>query len=239
MKIATIGILALAAAAGSASAATFSFASDNDHSSWTFQGAGSLISAAMDPGNPQTLLIDDDNGALPALSFNVEFRANMQLQHASSVAVGGGNFLHIYNVVAVPEGPAGFGFFDGQGNPLLVATFSSAVFRAAGPGSAWGTAANLSASDLTGNVTYTWFGPDLPQYGLFQGQSSIGMDDAAFTFTALQSDAGPGVPLGTNMFPSMGWVSEGSYSGSAQFVPAPGVAGLLGLAGLAAGRRRR
>lgn len=238
MKGAILSVCGLALVAANANATLFSFASDNDHTSRTFAGLGALVQAAMDPGNPQVLLIDDDNGPNPEMSFNVEFRANMQLQHSSSLGLGGGNFLHIYNVVASNEGPAGFGFFDASGAPLLVATFSSAVFRATGPEAAWGTTANLTASDLTGNVMYTWFGPDMPAYGLYQGQSSVGLDDAAFTFTDLRSDSGPGVPL-SNSLPSMSWTSEGSYSGTAHFVPAPGAAALLGLAGLGFGRRRR
>lgn len=238
MKSVFLGACGLALAAAGANATTFSFASDANHQNWTFAGLGALISAAG-ANNPQVLLVDDDNGPLPALTFNVEFRASMQLAHSASVPVGGGNFLHVYGVAAVPEGPAGFGFFNADGSPLLVATFSTATFRAAGPQGAWGSAANLSASDLTGSVTYTWFGPDMPAYGLYQGQSSVGMDDAAFTFTNINSDSGAGVPLGDGSMPSQAWASEGSYSGTAHFVPAPGAVALMGLASVCVSRRRR
>jgi hypothetical protein len=239
MKAAMLGTIGLLLAAGGAQATTFSFASDVDHTSWTFTGVGALVNAALDPGNPQTLLVDDDNGPNPALTFAVEFRANMVLQHAASVPLGGGQVFHIYNVAAAPEGPSSFGFYLPDGSPLLTAVFNNGVFRNVGGAGFWGTGANFSASDLSGSVTYTWFGPDLPQYGLFNGQSSVGLDDAAFTFSNINSGQGPGVALNDANYPGAPWSSEGSYSGTAHFVPAPGTLALLGLGGLISARRRR
>lgn len=240
MKIAhMLGATGLAFAVAGAQATTFSFASDNDHTSRTFTGVGNVLTSALDPGNPQVLMVDDDNGLNPALAFNVEFRANFSLTHATSLNIGGGQFMHVYGVSpAVPEGPASFGFYNADGSPLLLASFSFGVYRNVGSAGAWGTGANFTTSDLSASVTYTWFGPDLPAYGLYTGQASVGLDDAAFTFTDLFSDAGPGVPLSNN-YPSMGWASEGSFSGTAHFVPAPGLFAVAGAAGLLVSRRRR
>ena len=70
------------------------------------------------------------------------------------------------------------------------------------------------------------------------------MTDAAFTLTNLLSFSNdatqPGVPLDPQTFlPAEKWQSEGSYSGSAFFIPAPASLAMLGAGGLIAARRRR
>ncbi|MFA6043994.1 MAG: hypothetical protein WC718_03330, partial [Phycisphaerales bacterium] len=118
--------------------------------------------------------------------------------------------------------------------------FTGGALSALGTQNAWGSTGGIDATDITGQVTYTWFGPDLPAYGLFNGQSSVGIDDATFTLTNLQTvGAGPGVTLGSGGLPGAQWVAEGSYSGTARFVPAPGAMALAGLGGLIMSRRRR
>lgn len=240
MKTAFLSVLGLALAAGSAQATLFSFASDNDHTSYTFGGFGNSVFDAADRTDRFSLLVDDDNGPNPALNFDVEFQFTGILTHVASVPLGGGRFLHTYGMSGPNGGPATFGFFDPSGNALLTASFEGGVFSAEGGQADWGSAAGIQAGDITGQVIYTWFGPDLPQYGLYTGQSSVGIDDAAFTLTFLNSQTGAGVPLGsTAPYPAAEWHSEGSYSGTAHFVPAPGAVALAGLASGLIGRRRR
>jgi hypothetical protein len=240
MKTVILSAVGLAVAASSAHATLFSFASDNDHTSYTFGGFGQFVSNASDPSDRFTLLVDDDNGPLPALTFDVSFRFDGLLNHIASVPLGGGTFLHTYSLSGVQGGPASFGFFDALGNPVLTAVFAGGLFTAEGGQASWGSTAGIQGGDITGQVTYTWFGPTNAAYGLFSGASSIGIDDAAFTLTFLNSGGNPGVGLGpTAPYPGSEWQSEGSYSGSARFIPAPGV---LTLAGLGAGlliRRKR
>lgn len=221
--------------AGSAQASLFSFASDNDHTSWTFRGLGSGIFNASDPTDPQVLLIDDNNGVHPALSLDVNFEAAFQLQYVASVPIGGGAFVHTYVL------SGSFGFTNRvSGTPILTADFADGAFTAIGGAASWSPTGTVQANDndFGGSVTYHWFGGALPDYGLFPG-SSLGPDDMAFTLTVL-NHLGAAVGLDERHMPVAQWFSEGSYSGSASnFIPAPGVASLLGLGGLSLLRRKR
>jgi hypothetical protein len=225
----------VAAVAGSANAAFFSFASDNDHRSWTFAGNGNSVHNASDPSDPQVLLIDDENGALPPLTMNVDFSSNFTIGYVGSMALGNGAFLHDYTL-------NGTFAFSVAGLPILQATVTNGGFTAIGTNTSWFSTATAQGSDYAGNpggtVTYTWLGVPAPAYDLLPG-NSIGPDDMAFTLTVINSAIGRGVALGENHLPSGAWNSEGSYSGSGRWVPAPGSLALLGLGGLFAGRRRR
>jgi hypothetical protein len=219
-------------AASGAHAAFFSFASDNDHTSWTFRGIGNNVRDAQDGVDPQVLLIDDNNGVLPPLAMNLDFNADFIIGYLASVPLGGGTFVHNYSL------NGNFSFVDAGGNAVLTCLVRDGSLTAIGGAASWFSTATLQGNDNPfGAVTYTWNGPANPAYGLFPGQS-IGPDDAAFTLTVLNSP-GVGVPLDQGHLPSQQWFSEGSYSGSAFFVPAPGAAALLGLGGLVVARRRR
>jgi MYXO-CTERM domain-containing protein len=230
-----LSALVVAGIAGSANAAYFSFASDNDHRSWTFAGNGANVRDANDATDPQLLLIDDNNGVLPSLPFDVEFDANFTIGFSGSVPLGNGAFVHNYVL-------NGTFTFTAAGLPLLSATVSNGALTAIGTQTQWFSTATLQGSDYPGNpggaVTYTWSGPAAPGYGLFPGQS-IGPDDMAFTLSVINSSLPRGVSLGDNMLPSGAWTAEGSYSGSSNFVPAPGALALLGVGGLMVSRRRR
>jgi uncharacterized protein (TIGR03382 family) len=240
MKNRILSVVGLALAAGSAHATTtFSFASDSDHTSWTFRGVGNLVNDAQDRSDIITLLVDDGNGPLPALQYQVEFQFNGVLTFIQSVPLGGGQFLHTYALTGPNGGPGNFGFFLPNGDSLLTASFEGGVFSSQGGPGGWDSTAGASVADLVGAITYTWHGPDMPGYGLFSGQSSIGTDDAVFTFSFLNTNGDPGAPFGAGPYPGAPWFSEGSYSGTANFVPAPGALALLGLGGVVVGRRRR
>lgn len=220
----------MAAFAGLAQAATFSFASDTNHTDFTFAGFGSNVSDANDPNDPVTLLVDDSNGPLPALEFDVEFDADFTIGYVSSVMVAPGVFSHNYSL-------NGSFTFSNLSGTLLTVNIADGALIALGGQASWGSTDTILGSDNPGSVEYIWSGGDLPAYGVFNG-TSVGIDDAAFTLTFLQS-MGSGVSLGTDFLPNNEWRSEGSYSGSAFFVPAPGATALLGLSALVAGRRRR
>lgn len=242
MKTVALGLFSLVLAAGSAQATTFSFASDSDNSNFTWAGIRNTVTNGDSPQtNAITLVIDDENGPAPALTYSVSFSAGFQISYSASVAVGGGRYLHTYDVNAsVPEGAAQFSFLNPDGSVLLTATFTGGSLSSLGTQGAWGSTGGIDATDITGQVQYTWNGPDLPAYGLFHGQSSVGIDDATFTLTNLQTvGGGPGVALGSGGLPGDQWVAEGSYSGTARFVPAPGALALMGVGGLLVGRRRR
>lgn len=223
-----VGMAALAGLAGTANATLYSFASDNDPSSFTWSGAGDGIVDANDASDPFALLVDDDNGILPTLSFDVELEADVKIVHVASVPFGG-SFLHYYSAFGNVSFNAA-----GSGALLLSIDFDGALFSAVGSMTSWSSTAGLSASDSFANVTYTWFGPSDANYGL-GGGASTGPDDMAFTFSFINQ--GAGVNLDPNTKLPTDWVSEGSYSGSS--VPAPGALAALGVAGLIGTRRRR
>jgi len=231
----TCAALVAAATAVPASAAFFSFASDADEASWTFAGQGATVTDAGDAFDPQVLLVDDNNGPAFPLLLAVEFEADFSIGYLGSVPFGG-KFIHSYSLDGT------FFFLDGSGAPVLGCSIEDGVLTSVGNGGAnptWGSTATIQGSDDYGSVQYHWYGPDMPAFGLYTGDS-VGLDDAAFTLTVLHSDTGSGVNLGsTSMLPTLKWDSEGSYSGSAFFVPAPGAIGLAGIAGLLLAHRRR
>lgn len=230
----TIGFAIVAGLAAGANAGIFSFASDNDHTSFTFDGFGGGVFDAQDPGDVLNLLIDDDNGNQVPLSFEVEFSANFDIAFAGSVAIGGGMFVHTYSLSGQ------FGFFTAGGDPVLTASIVGGALTALGGANNWLSSSTVLGADGNGaDVEYVWHLANNADYGLFTGASVGPADDAAFTLTFLQSGQGSGVGLDTAMLPSDVWNSEGSYSGSATFVPAPASAAIgigLGVLGL---RRRR
>ena len=71
--------MAVAALAAIVNAAFFSFVSDNDSATWTFSRFAASVTDADDQRDPQFMLIDDDNGVLPTLAFQVEFGANFSI----------------------------------------------------------------------------------------------------------------------------------------------------------------
>ena len=226
--------------AGSANATLFSFRSDDHHTpgDFTFFGTNDLITSS--PSMPGVeLLIDDNNGVLAPVVLDVTFEASFQITHAMSVSLGGGLFSHVYSFGGT------FGFRDAAGALVLSATIDNGVFSALGTGSTWFPTATAMGTDgmadgATADVTYTWMGDTLADYGLRNGQSSTGHDDAAFTFTFINPVMASAITLDSQTFlPNADWESEGSYSGSANnFIPAPATAALA-LAGLVSAPRRR
>lgn len=232
MRTTMLSALALAISAGAAHAATFSFASDSNQTDFTFGGIGNSVTDAQDPADPVVLLLDDNNGPLPALTYNVEFDASFTISHVASNQVAPGVFTHAYALNGA------FTFTQG-GSTLLKVSIADGALIALGGQATWGSTDTILGSDDPGSVEYEWFGGDLVPYGVFNGVST-GTDDAAFTLTFLQTVLGSGVALNTQtMLPGTRWNSEGSYSGTAFFVPAPGAIALTALAGLVASRRRR
>jgi len=232
----TIGLAIVTGLAASAQAGIFSFASDVDQTSFTFTGFGSGVFDADDPTDILELYIDDDNGMLDPLIYSVEFEANFTIDYAGSVDLGNGLFVHTYDLFGE------FGYYNADtGAPILTATIDNGALTALGTDTSWlSTSTVLGADGNASDVTYFWNLADNPDYGLYNGASVGPADDAAFTLTFLQSDSGSGVDIGSRTrLPLTNWVSEGSYSGSATFVPAPGSLALLAGAGLILGRRRR
>ncbi len=233
-RIAVSSVFAMSIISGSAHAAFFSFASDRDHTSWTFSGLGGVVEDAQDPFDPVILLIDDDNGVLPAIEFNAEFDANISITHAASIPLGGGG-MWAHNYMA----NGSFLFSDSNSDPLLTATFQGALMTSLGTASAWGSTATIQGNDnIASAVEYTWFGPDMPDYGLFTGDL-LDPEDFGFDLTVLQTQSGLGVSLDGQFMPNELWSSEASFSGSGSNIPTP-----MSLMPLAAGsmlilRRRR
>ena len=235
-------LLTLVGCAVSAQAGVFSFASDMSDNSWTFLGERHSNHYAITDGigisDPMTLLIDDDNGPLDPLSFQVDFNAHMDLDYLQSTDLGSGLFLHTYAISEVD-----LGWFTNSG-PILTIGVNGGILTVLGGQTSWGSTATIQASDSYADVVYTSF-IDAPDYGVFQG-NSVGNDDFAFTLTALNTSGtipydftNPGVNLGTDMLPVENFYSEGSFSGSAQFVPAPATALLFVGVGLFGMRKRR
>lgn len=228
--------------------AFFSFGSDTADSSWTFQGTGSVITDGMNADNPVALLIDDANGALPHLSLDAEFFAEFTIGNHQATPLGGTTFLHSYSA----EGT--FGFKDPTtGNDWLVAVFDDSVFTTPGTATRWSSVGAAIGSDDFAGVRYqatsdfidainaqllAFPGTTAADYGIFEG-FSVDPDDFGFDLSVLNSG-----PNGVNIDPQTGlptktWRSEGSYSGSATFVPTPGAIALAGLGLMSVSRRRR
>lgn len=226
--------VAVALAAGQAQAAFFSFASDTNDAGWTFGGYAGIVQQGGDIAVPITLLADDENGPMGALAFDTAFGADMVLRFASSTPLGGDLVLHSYFM-------NGWFTFGPAENPLMSVVVTDAVLTTVGTSDAWGSTATIQGSNANGaGLVYTWLGDTHADYGLFSGQSSAADLPAtmAFTLTALNADGSPGVPLTVGL-PNTAWESEGSFSGSATFIPAPGSLALLGLGVFAGTRRRR
>ncbi|MEM9065285.1 MAG: hypothetical protein AAGB51_07325 [Planctomycetota bacterium] len=246
--------LAVTAVAAPAAATTFSFASDFASSQFTFEdGAANAV--------PVDLLIDDENGVFSTLSIKAEFSGRFALSSlVESVEVMPGLFVHNYWV----RSP----FFDFKGDldgdgvftdTLMTVSASDAAQTVLGTSDTWGSSGGIfggpgSNGSAVRAVTYsveqtlidyidTELGANAADYGLFAGDSIDNSADFAFTLTNIQPDpilGAPG-PLGLDSLgrPDRPWVSEGSFSGTARFIPAPAAAAmLLGGFGLTSRRRR-
>jgi MYXO-CTERM domain-containing protein len=214
--------------ASASQGALFRFAGDEDHRSWTFTGGGNLVADAQDPLDPEVLLVDDHSGPLPPIPYGTEFQANFSIAYLSSVPMDGGVFMHNYAVNGT------FSFIDIKGDTLLSATVTDAAMSAIGGALSWFSTGLIESAD--GLVVYTWNGDAVPGYNLLPG-NSVGPDDFTFRLTSVNRDS-VDVGLDPDTHLPMGeWVSEGSFSGSSNFIPAPGAA-VLAL-GLLAGIRRR
>lgn len=233
----------IAATSGAATAGIFSFASDFSDQSWTFtgefHGGHFALSDGIGNNDPMTLLIDDGNGGLDPLEFSVDFNLHADFDYAGSTDLGGGVFLHSYRVEN-----AFAGWFTDSG-PVLEMAFNDSIFTVVGGATSWGSAASMFGADSWADVQYTSY-IDAPEYGMYVGDS-VGPQDFSFSVSALNTSGvipydfgSPGADLDPNtMFPQDEIFAEGSYSGSAQFVPTPGTAMLLGAAGLLVRSRRR
>ena len=236
MRLGAIVVLSLTAGVASAQNVTFSFASDVASNEPTFEGQADtgVISVVRIPTG---LEVDDANGPLPTLSYDTRFYCDFQLTYSGSFNLPGGQVLHTYGVD---------GTFRFQSSTVMQVTIEDGVLTALGDANGWGSTATIQASSLAGsNVNYEWQAASQAAYNLFTGASTSDMTDAAFTLTDIFSfPAGaagvPGVTINPQTgLPNVAWESEGSYSGSAFFVPAPGTAMIAGLGLTALGRRRR
>ncbi len=235
-----ISACAVAAAAGSAQATLFSFVAQPTDQAWTFTGNGLTITDGMGPNDPVTLVIDDDNGPLPALSVSCRFDANFSLTTVGSLPIGGGQFSHNYSA------DGSFSLTDiVSGVTLLTVNVQDGLFASLGQQFAWGSTASIQASTVAGSsVNMIWGGASLPGYGLVPGPLGTPAD-ISFALSSVNTNGsipytfqGLGVPFAPGSgVPTQPWFAEGSFSGSS--VPAPGAAGLLAMAGLLAARRRR
>ena len=249
-----LGAVSALAIAASAHASLFSFASDSNNTLPTFQGTasnnGAFLISDSGPSNRFDLLIDDDNGPAPALSFQTRFQADLRAQWIASTPIAGPTVLHTYSVSNGASGFA-FRFTDLSGVELLRASLGSTqgVLSIPGTATTWSSAGGIRASDTFANVTWTATqalvdrivaaGANPATYGIRVG-SSVAIDDFAFDLTRLVNPNNGSVVIDRGGLPTTAWTSEGSFSGSATAgIPAPGAAGLLALGGLVATRRRR
>jgi hypothetical protein len=254
-RITQAAVASLMLAAGMASTAQagfFSFASDSEPSRWTFTGPANdqLADTFATPGNGilVQLLVNDHNGGT-TLAYNTALTGQFNMGTGTAIRRGTGNAVEYLYTLA-----GSFTFVDlATGRPLLSASFEEGFLSSLGLGQfdeggaliagSWGSTATIQANTQASFVSYQWFGPDLPSYDLFNNQTSTGPADLAFTLSVINTNGGTplpaGAPRGTPLsLPDLrpnapgSWYAEGSYSGSALFVPTPGslvltAAGLL------------
>ena len=236
MRLGAIVVLAMSAGIAGGQNVSFSFASDTASEQPTFRGSAG--DGHMHLGRVRTdLLVDDANGPLPTLEYDTLFYHDFELTTIGATLLPSGQFLHMYSIN---------GSFRFRGSTVMNVTVLDGVFTSLGDEDSWGTTATIQGSSLAGStVTYQWMTDDQPAYNLFNGDSTSDMTDFAFTLTNLQSfpDVGvvtPGVILNPQTgLPGLAWQSEGSFSGSAFFVPTSGAVSVLGIAGAGLYRRKR
>ncbi len=239
----TTALLAVAGLTVAANAGIFSFASDYSDQSWTFtlatHGGHFAIEDQTQFTDPTILLIDDANGILEPLQYEVDFNLHADIDYLSSTPIGGGKFIHSYSV---EEAYAGWYTSNG---PILEMTFDDSIITIVGDEFGWDTAGSMFGSDAWASVQYTSYINE-PDYGMYLGDA-IGPQDFGFSLTTINTSgsipydySSPGATLDPQtMFPTEEVFAEGSFSGSAQFIPAPSTAALLLGAGLFGTRRRR
>ena len=239
----TTALLAVAGLTAATNAGIFSFASDNSDQSWTFtlapMGNHFAIVDQTEYTDPTILLIDDANGILEPLQYEVDFNLHADITYISSSPIGGGKFIHSYVL-----GTAYAGWYTSNG-PILEMTFDDSIITVVGDEFGWDTAGSLFGSDAWADVQYTSY-IDEPDYGMYEGEA-IGPQDFGFSLTMLNTSgsipydySSPGATLDPQtMLPTEDVFAEASFSGSAQFIPAPSTAALLLGAGLFGTRRRR
>jgi hypothetical protein len=236
-------LLTVAGLAAAANAGIFSFASDTSDQSWTFTGgfhAGHFaIEDGTGLGDPTTLLIDDANGVLDPLAYSVDFNFHAHFGFLSSTPIGGGKYLHSY---IVEDGEAGWYTDTG---PVLEMVIDGSIVTVVGGQFSWDSSGSIFGSDSWAGVQYTSYIHE-PDYGMYVGDS-VGPQDFSFSMSAINTSgvipydfSSPGAALDPQtMMPLDDVFAEGSFSGSAQFVPTPGAVSLLAGAGLLGFRRRR
>lgn len=225
----------LALAAASANAAYFSFASDNLSSESTFRGGGSSMGSGLLNGRVD-LLIDDNNGVLPTLTFgNTVFNADFSgitLRGSSTYA---GTTTLVYSL------SGWFSFTqnsDAGSMNLLTVNFEDAVMTVQSKNNKWLTTGSVLGSDQFTSVAAT---TDLNLAGYDLAPGALKDVDFAFGLTALKTvNGGSGVSIDAiSKLPTARWEAEASYNGTASMIPAPGSLALAGLGGLVCARRRR
>jgi MYXO-CTERM domain-containing protein len=226
-------VLALIAGVGasmSAQAAFISFGSDSNPAAPTFVASydsGTLTTTLSNaPGATVDLLIDaNESGPGAPITIAASFTANIDLSYAGSVQIFPGFFSHTFSATG------SFEFRDSITNVLL---FRGDIGASEGGFAAMGSGTTMFSGSMSGfGIDYT-IGPD--------GMSAVGfggvvLGDFGFTLTAISGGSASLAFDGNNIAGINDFESEGSFSGS--FVPAPGAAALMGLAGLAGLRRRR
>ncbi|MEL6796014.1 MAG: hypothetical protein AAFR76_11205 [Planctomycetota bacterium] len=237
MRTCAIGVsIAFAAGTFAQANVTFSFASDTQSAASTFSGNNVNLRQAGVAGTRLELLADDANGPLPTLVFETDFFAELSISFVDSIALPSGAISRIYELSGT------FNFNDAAtGLPLLEAQLNSGQLTTIGSDDRWGSTATLEASSvIDASTSYTWLGDSIPAYNLFEGSKSS-FADASFTLSNILDAAGvPGVSVRpSSQLPNSAWSSEGSYSGSAFFIPTPASALLLAAGGAFSTRRRR
>ena len=108
---------------GTAHAALFSFASDSNQTDFTFRGLGTSVRDAQDPSDPVQLQVDDDNGPMLPMLFEVEFDAQFTITHMGSTQIAPGIFAHAYALDGT------FSFSDSRGALLTASITDGAISR--------------------------------------------------------------------------------------------------------------
>lgn len=216
--LATLGIVAFAGAASAA--ITLTFDDPGSGAEFTYDETTTTLEYT---GAPVDFVIDGTDEGIAAVEFDdAVFTLSAEVSPVSVIATPFGDFV-------IAEASADFAWSTGGGETILSGTFESALLTLSPTGF------NLTANDDSALAYF--FGEAATDYSEFIVTGPV---DANWTLTDVAFGGSPTTtPVGgAEIFAD--FAANSSFTGTLNgFIPTPGSAALIALAGLGVARRRR